>query len=305
LIATLANSGTISGGNGGAGVSGGPGGAGGAGLWNSGTIAALTNSGTIRGGAGGSGSPSGAPGDAIFSTGSIGPIANSGSIVGNVVIDNQSNVTITGGVSTLGSWTGGTITIGNGNLTFGGGKTFLRDGVTVNGGKGTVTNMDPLRIATPQAITGNFIQEATGALDLDFAGDVWGEYGALTISGLATLDGRLAIDLTGGFTLAAHDKFDILGFAGLAGPGFDALSLDGSACKAGFMESWNCSGGVRLTEAITSTSLDLVVAKGGLVTQGSAVPEPSTCALLALGFLGLGGLGLSRRGSAARARLPG
>ena len=123
MIATLTNSGTIRGGNGGAGVSGGPGGAGGAGLWNSGTIATLTNSGTIRGGAGGSGAPTGARGDAIFSTGSIGPIANTGSIVGNVVIRNQS-VTVTGGSgATFGRWTGGTINIVNGDLTFGGGAT--------------------------------------------------------------------------------------------------------------------------------------------------------------------------------------
>ena len=84
---------------------------GGAGVWNTGTIGALSNSGVIAGGVGGSGLTPGAAGDAIYSAGanaSIGPIANSGQIIGNVEIDNQSSVTITGGKGkTYGSWTGG------------------------------------------------------------------------------------------------------------------------------------------------------------------------------------------------------
>ncbi len=51
-------------------------------------------------------------------------------------------MTVTGGTGkTFGSWTGGTITIGNGDLTFAGGNTALGDDISVNGGKGTVTNM--------------------------------------------------------------------------------------------------------------------------------------------------------------------
>ena len=103
---------------------------------NAGTITTLTNSGTISGGNGGGGRPapaaraapaiansghdrdadqqrhdrrrrgrqrrhaSGAAGDAIYSAGadaSIGPITNSGQIIGNVEIDNQASVTVTGG----------------------------------------------------------------------------------------------------------------------------------------------------------------------------------------------------------------
>ena len=172
-IATLTNSGTISGGNGGESGTGLPwasAGAGGAGIANSGTIATLTNSGTIHGGKGGSGSTSGAPGDAILSAGagaSIGPITNSGRIIGNVEIDNQASVTVTGGSGkTFGRWTGGTITIGNGNLNFAGGNTALGDDVEVDGGKGTVINKGKLQIATlaPLAITGNFTQTAAGVL---------------------------------------------------------------------------------------------------------------------------------------------
>jgi hypothetical protein len=82
-------------------------------------------------------------GDAIFSAGanaSIGSIANSGKIVGNVEIDNQGSVTVYGGTGKkFGSWTGGTITIGNGNLTFAGGDTALDDKISWSPGPYTTT----------------------------------------------------------------------------------------------------------------------------------------------------------------------
>ena len=191
----------------------------------------MTNSGTIEGGGGGKGSPSGAAGDAIYSAGadaSIGPITNSGKIIGNVEIDNQASVTVTGGAGKpFGKWTGGTITIGNGDLTFVR-NTALGDDISVDGGKGTVTNMGRLRLAAPETIAGNFTQAPAGVLVLNFAGDVFGEYGALTVTKLTTLDGRLTIRLTDGFTLTKGDSFDILGFRQPRGPGFDALTLDGA-----------------------------------------------------------------------------
>ena len=161
--------------------------------------------------------------------------------------------------------------------------------------------MGTLRLAALQTMTGSFTQTAAGVLGLDFAGDVSGQYGALSVSKLTTLDGGLAIDLTGGFTLATDDKFDILAYGGLMGD-FTGLSLDGAACSSKVVDVWTCGGGVRLKEVIDATSLDLFVAHGSSVSGlagSSPIPEPSTWAMLALGFLGLGGFGLKGRRRAA------
>ena len=132
---------------------------------------------------------------------------------------------------------------------------------------------------------------------MNFAGDVSGEYGALTVTQLTTLDGRLTIRLTGGFTLATHDSFDILTFGSLTG-NFDALTLDGVRCSSPRATFGPAVEGVRPKEVIDPTSLDLFVARGSSFpgpAGSSPIPEPSTWTMLALGFLGLGGLGLRKR----------
>jgi hypothetical protein len=56
---------------------------------------------------------------------------------------------------------------------------------------------------------------------------------------------------------------------------------------------------VNLNEVISAASLDLFVARGSAIfgpAGSSPIPEPSTWGMMLFGFLGLGGLGLCRRG---------
>ena len=86
-----------------------------------------------------------------------------------------------------------------------------------------------------------------------------------------------------------------------------ARPLDSATCSPTGTDMWACGGGVSLDEVIKATSLDLVVTHASAASgpAGSPIPEPSTWAMLALGFLGLRGLGLRKRGRASsRSPLP-
>ncbi len=295
-ITTLTNSGSLIGGSGPfAGLYGGTG------IYNSGTIGSLTNSGSIKGGAV---NGTGEVGDAIYSAGtgaSIGTIANSGQIVGNVEIDNQANVTVIGGATaaTAGVWSGGTITVGAGNLTFASGYTKLTDNITVNGGAGTVYNgSDPLNIAAPITIHGNFDQGSDGELDFLLSGASTPP--KLDVTGTTLLGGLLVIDLATGYTIAPGDEFDLLSSEGDLSGAFGGVTFAGDACgSSGVADQWLCSGaGVHFDLVVTTGldgSIDLTNVVAGVVTP---VPEPSTWALMGLGFAGLGFVGYRSRKAA-------
>ena len=320
-ITTLTNSGSLQGANGAAG------GNGGTAVWNAGAITTLTNSGTIQagqGGAAGTGLPAGSAGDAIYSAGaaaSIGTIANTGVVAGNVVIGHQSSLTVTGGSGTaFGSWSGGTIFVGAGNLTFASGNTTLADNVYVNGGTGTVTNEGVLAIASPETITGAFAAtsaSSTATTDwLDVTVSSATETSFALTAGAASIAGGLDIVLAKNFTLASGQTFELVDTYGALTGSFSAFELGGSACFAvsGHAGYWQCTGSslyfdlTALSPLPYGGAVDLSVVGSIATTQmsplgaapldgpiGTAVPEASTWVMLVAGFAGLGGLMRSRR----------
>jgi hypothetical protein len=289
----------------------GVGGRGGVGVRNTGAITVLRNTGVIEGGESGA-AAGGNRAAAIDSTGgSIGTLINTGQIIGDVRISDSTIVQ--GSLETApkapggllvnamvadpalasgapGSFTGGAITISDGDLTFASGTTFLGDSISVKGGAGTVTNKGVLELSAGETITGNFDQTKSGELDFIVSGDGAGDYGALDVTGLATLGGLFAIDLEDGLSLSAGESFDLMTFAGVKSD-FSSLSFDGSRCSEGATDVWSCSNlsGLSLAEVFSRNGLELEVVTGGFP---SPVPEPSTWAML---LIGLGSLGYAGR----------
>ncbi|WP_376968014.1 autotransporter domain-containing protein (plasmid) [Azospirillum sp. A26] len=164
-----------------------------------GTLATLTNSGTIQGTSGNALS--------IASTGTITSLSNTGVIAGNINDSRTTGLTIAGGTGTIyGTLTGGTIT-NAGTITSSGGVTFtgniaLNSNVSANSGTGTVTNTGTLYTARATTIAGSYTQPSGAELQLGVVST--SVYGALNASaGLTLTNGSVVMMAAPSGTLAA------------------------------------------------------------------------------------------------------
>jgi autotransporter-associated beta strand protein len=133
-------------------------------------------------------------------------------------------------------------------------------------------------------VNGAYLQGSDGALDEVLAGLTAGTgYGQLVVTGSATLDGLLDVTTAAGFNLSVGETFTILEFGSLTG-NFGGFDFNGAACSSKYGR-FACAGDVWFSEQFSAGALNLVVDRVGGI---GAIPEPSTWALMLLGFGGLG-----------------
>ena len=158
------------------------------GIYNNSTIGSIVNSGIIQGGAYAIYSVEDRIGPVVYSFPTIGPISNTGTISGNIQIQDQ-DLTIIGGSGTaFGTMTGGRTTISNGNLIFSG-NIYLDQDIEVYGGSGTVANHGTLQLVNTHTVNGGFTQTSAGILNIRISGLKVGQYGRMSVSGQAQIDG--------------------------------------------------------------------------------------------------------------------
>jgi hypothetical protein len=223
------------------------------------------------------GDATGAGGAALESTGAgaliDGRIVNQGTIYHGFTIENQNvEVSAAGG---SGTFSGGTLDVVHGNLTFMDGRVDLGSDISVTGGAGSVFNEGTLAFSGARTILGNFTQLNVGTLLSVFDGPT---AGSLLIDGTATFDGLFGLEL-GGFTLAGGESIDLFTYDTYSG-GFSGFSVDGVALTADGPGRWTL-GSLLFEEEWSATAMRMTV-----TSTLTPVPEPGTtgAAVLLVGF---------------------
>ncbi|MDR6773255.1 autotransporter domain-containing protein [Azospirillum sp. BE72] len=158
-----------------------------------GTIATLTNSGTIQG------TSSSGNALSISSSGRIDTFTNTGTILGNITDLRTGGLSIAGGTGTsFGTLTGTTVGSAStitaaGNVTFSG-NTALNGNVTSASGVGTITNTGILYVQRGTTLSGAYSQPAGATLQIGVVSTA--TYGQLNVSGNVMLTSGTSIVMT-------------------------------------------------------------------------------------------------------------
>ncbi|HEX5990124.1 MAG TPA: hypothetical protein VFY75_07920 [Solirubrobacterales bacterium] len=129
-------------------------------------------------------------------------------------------------------------------------------------------------------VSGNYIQGASGRLDVEIAGTTVGQFDALAVSGNATLAGTAALVLTGSYptTLAIGDSVAFLTYGGSLAGGFGATTVTPALDCSKQMTVSNDAGAKALKATVSSAGCaGPPVVQPPVLTPPASPPAKKTC----------------------------